>query len=76
MPNGTKLNGNTPLAITVLVLTLYGGFLFWNFKRTDAALDCATGAGARVAVVEEREENHYQALRDDIAELKELLKER
>ena len=63
-----KINGNAWLVV-LPVLAVMAGFIAGNRTTASDALQTAR-------VVEEREQNHYDRLREDIAELKDLLKER
>ena len=62
----SRLNGSTSIAIIISVLVLLSGFVLHN-NRTGAA------TATKVQVVEEREQNHYEAICEDLCRMEQKL---
>jgi hypothetical protein len=57
-----KLDGNIALVVTLIVLAVYGAVILRASGRSDLALEEGRAARVGVAVLEEREDNHYEEL--------------
>ena len=80
---GSGANGKLILGIVISLLGLFALLIGRNAVKSDLAVSTALEAAKRVAVIEEREQNRYEALMRELekaererAELKRLLLER
>lgn len=80
---GPGTNGKLILGIVISLLGLFALLIGRNAVKSDLAVSTALEAAKRVAVIEEREQNRYEALMRELekaererAELKRLLLER
>ena len=73
MPNG-RLNGNVIWIALVTVIGLFLGLHYQQNATVTAAKECAEAAKDTADRVETTEALHYLYLREDLAEIKELIK--